>query len=395
MAKRQHPYVFIGGTSEPGGLHVHTADVALAAAHAGHPVTGVCPSVDQFSALFAGAPVRVEVVPPKAPAESPLTYWRRVLAGHRCAHAVICRGKLAEGTALDLLGIRLATRRLYTIEHRMIDDLERERPRLRLHGGAMRLLVRRTLVVSNELAESAVRDLGLPRAMVATCINWVDPDFQPVTPAQRHEAKVRLGLPADRLVIGYHGRLAPEKRLPALIEAFAQLSPPPGQKVTLVIVGEGWKRRELEELIRARQLGDRVHLTGWHPNPRAALAAFDISVLPSLSEGFPLGLLEAMATGAACLAHPMSSTLQLIESGHNGILAALDEPASFRDALQQLVHLPAEVRAALGQAAAATVARDYARERRLPAVLEALGVQTQPGAWPTWKRNLQFARERP
>lgn len=392
MTKRLAPYVFIGGTSEPGGLHVHTADVAMVAALAGHPVTVVCPSVDHFSALFAGSPVRVQAVPPKARAESTLAYWWRVLAGHRHARAVFCRGKLAENTALDLLGIRLATRRLYTIEHRMIDDLERERPRLRQHGAAMRLLARRTLVVSEELAESAVRDLGLPRSMVATCINWVDPDFKPVTPAQRRAAKVQLGLPTDRLVIGYHGRIAPEKRLPALIDAFAQLVPPAGHAPTLVMVGEGWKRRELEELIRARQLGDRVHLTGWHANPRAALAAFDISVLPSLSEGFPLGLLEAMATGAACLAHPMSSTRQLIEPGRNGMLAALDEPAAFRNALQQLVDLAAEARAALGQAATETVARDYSRERRLPAVLEALDIQPPPGAWPTWKRQLEFAR---
>ena len=392
MPERRPPYVFIGGTSEPGGLHVHTADVALAAAHAGHPVTVLCPSVDHFSALFAGSPVRVQVVPAKARGASPLAYWWRALAGHRHARAVFCRGKLAEQTALDLLGLRLATRRLYTIEHRMIDDLERERPRLRQHGGAMRVLVRRTLVVSEELAESAVRDLGLPRSMVATCLNWVDPDFQPVTPQQRDVAKGRLGLPAKGLVIGYHGRLAPEKRLPALIDAFAGLTPPPGRTLHLVIVGEGWKRRELEELIRARQLTDRVHLTGWHPHPHAALAAFDISVQPTVSEGFPLGLLEAMATGATCLAHPMSSTRQLIEPGHNGMLAALDEPASFQHALQQLVELTPEARVALGQAATETVARQYSRARRLPAVLEALDIQPPAGTWPTWKRHLEFAR---
>lgn len=392
MAKRQPPYVFIGGTSEPGGLHVHTADVALAAAHAGHPVTVVCPSVDHFSALFAGAPVGVDVVPPRSRQESPPAYWWRVLARHRRARAVFCRGKLAENTALDLLGIRLATRRLYTIEHRMIDDLERERPRLRQHGGAMRLLVRRTLVVSEELAESAVRDLGLPRAMVATCLNWVDPDFQPVAPEHRRAAKARLGLPADDVVIGYHGRLAPEKRIPSLIEAFADLTPPAGRNLQLVIVGDGWKRRELEELVRARQLNDRVHLTGWHPHPHAALAAFDISVLPSVSEGFPLGLLESMATGAACLAHPMSSTVQLIQPGRNGLLAELDEPASFRNALQQLVDLDPAARTALGQAATDTVARQYSRARRLPAVLQALDIQPPAGAWPTWKRHLEFAR---
>jgi glycosyltransferase involved in cell wall biosynthesis len=392
MKIQPHPLVFIGGTSEPGGLHVHTADVAVAAAYAGHPVTILCPSVDHFSALLAGTPVQVEVIPPRTAQQSTLRYWRQHLARHRRAHAVFCRGKLAESSIADLIGIRLATRRLYTIEHRADFPDPGAVASLRDHGRAMRWLVHRTLAVSEEITHSALHSLGLPPRGVATCLNWFDPLFQPVTPDQRRQAKLNLGLSPDHLVVGYHGRLAPEKRLPTLIDAFARLHPPAGVTLNLVLVGDGWKRRELEECIRARDLAPRTVLTGWHPDPRAALAAFDISVLPSLAEGFPLGLLEAMASGAACLAHPMSSTRQIIPSHTTGLLADLNDPASFTAALQKLVDLAPAQRLAMGEAAARITADQYARDRRLPDVLRALDLDPAAGRLPARDRTLVFAR---
>ena len=392
MKSRLHPLVFIGGTSEPGGLHVHTADVAVAAAYAGHPVTIVCPSVDHFSALLAGTPVQVEIIEPRAPAESTVRYWRKHLTRHRRAHAVFCRGKLAESSIADLIGIRLATRRLYTIEHRADLAEITAHASLRRHGQAMRWLVHRMIAVSEEVATRAVTDLGLAPRRVATCLNWFDPIFQPVTPDQRRQAKQQLGLSPDDLVVGYHGRLAPEKRLPALIEAVAQLRPPAGVTPKLVLVGDGWKRRELEQQIRARDLTHRTVLTGWHPDPRAALAAFDISVLPSLAEGFPLGLLEAMASGAACLAHPMSSTRQIITSDATGLLADLNDPTAFVAALQKLVDLAPAQRLAMGAVAARFTAEQYARDRRLPEVLRALDLDPAAGRLPARERTLVFAR---
>ena len=392
MNARHYPFVFIGGTSEPGGLHVHTADVAMAIARTGRAVTIICPSVDHFTAMFADSDVRVEVIPPQTANTHAAAYWRNALARHGNAIAVLCRGKLGESSVADLWHIRRATRRLFTIEHRALDANRPPRRLLRRHGWAMRALVRRVLVVSEEVAQHARMEFGLPRAQVATCINWYDPVFQPVSEAQRRAAKQQLGLAPDTLVVGYHGRLAPEKRVDALIDAFASLRAPAGVNVRLVLVGEGWKRRELEERIRANKLESRVLMTGWHPDPSAALAAFDISVLPSLQEGFPLGLLEAMASGAVCLAHPMSSTHSIITSGVNGRLANLEDPGSFAQALQELVDQPATLRTAWGEAAARDTAQNYSRERRLPAVLAALEVDTAAAHLPTRERNLTFTR---
>lgn len=386
------PYIFIGGTSEPGGLHVHTVDVALAVAAAGHPVTLVCPSIDYYSAMVAGTGIRVVRIEPRKSGERVFGYWRKHLAAHRGARAVFCRGQLAESSIGDLFGIRSAVRRLYTIEHRALVEPEIRRAALRRHGLAMRLLVRRLIAVSGEIAEHARRILNLPPARIATCLNWVDPTFRPVTPQQRSEAKRALGFANTDLVVGYHGRLAPEKRLPALIESMARIPAQiGGRTVCLALAGEGWKRAELQALIRQRGLATRATITGWHPDPRAAMAAFDIAVLPSLSEGFPLGLLESMATGLPCLAHPMSSTERLIATGRNGILADLSDSAHFDRALVSLLELSDTARNTLGSAAADSIQRDFSRERRLPDVLAALDVAAG-AAPPIRPRNLEFIR---
>jgi glycosyltransferase involved in cell wall biosynthesis len=392
MNRTARPLVFIGGTSEPGGLHVHTADVALAAAASGRPVTIVCPSIDHFSPMLRGSPVQVRTVPPRDLAEPPRRYWPRVLDGFRHADAALCRGKLAEGCAGDLLAIRRATRRLLTIEHREVDNPARTARDLLLHGLAMRLTVYRSIAVSEAIAESARRDLHLPRRMIACCLNWYDPDFRPPTPAERAAARTALGAPPDACVIGYHGRLAPEKRVETLIDAFAAARARTSAPLMLALIGDGWKRRELEARLRERGVADNTVITGWIPNPSRAVAALDISVLPSLGEGFPLGLLEAMATGIACLAHPMSSTTRIITPGRNGHLADLADPAAFTEALVHLIALGPDGRAALGHAAAIDTSRDFSRAARLPAVLRALGINHPPTDLPDRPRHLEFVR---
>lgn len=395
---RTAPYLFIGGTSEPGGLHVHTVDVAAAVAAAGHPVRLLCPSIDHYSAFCAPLGIPVSVIPSRPPRDPSIAYWRQHLAAFRGMRAVYCRGQLAEGPASELAGIRSMSSRLYTIEHRAMPDTERRTPAmLRLHGAAMRLLVRRCITVSDEASREARARLGLPARLVATCLNWVDPSFRPATVEQRREAKRQLGVDPDTFVIGYHGRLAPEKRVHVLIEALAALKAAERTPFSAVLVGEGWKRRELEALVAARGLSGTVRFTGWQADPSAAVRAFDCAVLPSLAEGFPLGLMESMASGSVCIAHPMSSTATLLRSGENGYLVDLQDPAVLAEALSRVLSSPPAERSRIA-AAAATIERDYSRRRRLPDVLRALDIRDADrvvASMPDIRRNLVFAKATP
>lgn len=387
-------FVFIGGTSEPGGLHVHTVDVAEALATSGHQVTIMCNSIDHFSAMIHDRRVCVEVIPERKPSDSAIRYWYKHLRNHRKAHVVLVRGKLAEGAVADLVAIRLFCRRLITMEHRSVDNPKLTPDYLRYHGRIMRWTVKRSVVVSEEIKASAINELHLQSDRIFCCLNWVDPVFSSRTPEERMRAKTQVGISPDCLVVGYHGRLAPEKRVDMLIGAFGALTPRNCESIRLVIAGEGWKRKELEKQVDTLGLRDRVLFTGWHPDPSSVIKAFDVSVLPSLAEGFPLGLMETMATGIPCIAHTMWSTMQLIEHKKNGYLANLEEPHGLVKAMEYLVGLDNSARDAMGRRASEFIQENYSRERRLPEVIKALGANCDSisGGIPTRPRNLVFVK---
>jgi glycosyltransferase involved in cell wall biosynthesis len=219
-----------------------------------------------------------------------------------------------------------------------------------------------------------MQDFHVPARKVSTCFNWVNPVFKVPTAAERDLARHALGIAPPDIVVAYLGRFAPEKRVDALLEAFADVTAGADVPVKLALFGDGWKRQTLVELTHALGLENRACFFGWASEPWRALAACDIFVLPSIVEGFPLALIEAMATGCACLAHPLPSALHLIESGTHGLLADLSVPRNFATALRSLIDCGPAERRRMGLAAATRVATDYSRARRLPKVLSALGL---------------------
>jgi len=390
-ARRGRHLVFVGGTSEPGGLHIHMADVAQACADLGLRVTIVCTSVDFFSGLISDDRVRIVRVPPleeQAPRRWLLT-WARILRTCAGGDFVFCRGRFAETRLADLAVARLLGRRVYTIEHRPWEGAWPSRLSKTMVGWLSGLLTHRSIGVSSEIVEAASREFSFPARKLALCQNWIAPSFRPPSDSERAAARAAARVPPGRLVVGYLGRLAPEKRVDALLRAFAAL--PRGLDALLLVGGDGWKRQSLVELVAALGVTDRVRFTGWTADPRAFFAACDLVVLPSLVEGFPLALMEALAAGCLCIAHPMSSTRELIEDGFNGILADLADPAHFAAVLTATLETDRQRRDAMGARAAETLASRFSRERRLPALLSALDCPIGSSALPPMRaRELSF-----
>ena len=130
-----------------------------------------------------------------------------------------------------------------------------------------------------------------------------DPAVTRVTDALRREAvRRRYGLP-ERFVL-FLGALEPRKNLVRLLEAFAALAPPVRQEFALVVAGaQGWLNHDVRERIEKLGVQDRVHLVGYvAPQDLAALYSLaTVLAYPSLSEGFGLPVLEAMACGTPVL----------------------------------------------------------------------------------------------
>jgi glycosyltransferase involved in cell wall biosynthesis len=124
---------------------------------------------------------------------------------------------------------------------------------------------------------------------------------------------------SNGFILGSIGRLSAEKGFRYLIEALSILRQR-GVDAYLVIVGEGWERSALENQIETLGLSKHVLLSGYIPNASRLLRHFDIFLLPSLTEGLPITLLEAMQAGVPIVATSVGGIPEVLDYGAAGIL---------------------------------------------------------------------------
>ena len=178
--------------------------------------------------------------------------------------------------------------------------------------------VRRTHAMtanSNSVADFYA-GVGVPRELIT-----VIPNALPTTEPRysRQEAREILGLANEHRVVGYVGRLAPQKRLHDVIWAF-QLLHQLVENARLVLIGSGPERDALSELATSFGCRDRIVFTGHREDASALMAAFDAFVLGSDFEGMSNSLMEAMSLGLPCIASDIPPNRELIIDGETGLL---------------------------------------------------------------------------
>jgi glycosyltransferase involved in cell wall biosynthesis len=179
----------------------------------------------------------------------------------------------------------------------------------------------------------------------------------------RQEARERLGLSADSLVIGAVGRLEEQKGHGYLLAALPELQQQIPDLVVL-IVGEGREEEKLKRQVQELRLASTVRFLGTRRDLPEIFRALDLFVHPSLWEGLPLALLKAMGAGLAVVATQVSGSQEAIEDGVNGCLVAPGDPEALTRAILEL-HLHPEARQRLGDAARSTVVERYSLEAML------------------------------
>ena len=167
-----------------------------------------------------------------------------------------------------------------------------------------------------------------------------------------------------RRVIGVVARLVKRKGHTVLIEAWEKIVSRAGvDGWSIEIVGEGPERPGLEREIRRRGLESTITMRGTVPAAGSVLPEFEIVVLPSLREGLPLVLIEAMAAGCAVVATSLPGCRELAGDGAARLVAPND-PDSLADALEEMIFDPAARRAVAAAGRERYRAR-YSRERML------------------------------
>lgn len=250
------------------------------------------------------------------------------------------------------LPARLAGARVIHTEHEFFTYHQSAVAR-RLIGPLLRLCSRMT-VVGPEVAEYFQGTIGIPARTIQVVSNGVDVSR---FGEDRLAARTALGLNAGDLVLGTIGRLEVEKDQRALLEAFQRLAAH-RPDARLVIAGDGQLAGALKE--QASQLGilDRTLFLGYRRDIARLLAAFDIFVLPSIREGLPVSLIEAMAASRPVVASDVGSVKDLITDDHCGFVVPPRDPAALDAALGRLA-ADASLRERLGAAGRRTAESRY------------------------------------
>ena len=151
------------------------------------------------------------------------------------------------------------------------------------------------------------------------------------------QVRKEYGFDDSSLVIGSVGRLAEVKGYKYLIKAMPSVLKEI-KNCNLLIAGEGPTRGHLELLIKRNNLNDRVRLLGYVENVDKFLTAIDLFVLPSLSEGLPISLLEAMAAGKPVIASAVGGIPEVIDDGSSGILVPAANMHALGKSIVELLH---------------------------------------------------------
>jgi len=162
--------------------------------------------------------------------------------------------------------------------------------------------------------------------------------------SDRAAIRTSLGVDRDSVVLGSIGRLTVEKGYDVLLTAFANVDAR-GRKLRLVIAGDGPCRDELTQQISRLGLSDRVKLLGERHDVPELLSGFDAFVLASRSEGQPLSVIEAMASGLPIIATTAGGIPSLVRHGVCGVLVSPNDSAALQATLTDFIDRPDEFRA--------------------------------------------------
>ncbi len=371
-----HRICFFTDSLEPSGVGVHLA--LLIEGLAAHALTLhlVCPPTDAAASLIARAQaVGATYHPLTVRAATDLADFERLIALLRRERIDLFHNQIGitwEGHFGTLAARQAGVRTVIATEHLpYVLTVQHETA----HKAMINRLVDGMITVSEAAAHSHTASGTIRPDLVCTVPNGV----APAPAVTRTAARAALGIHESTPLIGTVARLYEQKGHRYLIAAMLTVlahQPDTG----LVLIGEGPLRWELEGLARSLGVGDRVWFLGGRAEARALIPAFDVAVLPSLFEGLPLFVLEAMAAGLPVVGTQVCGTAEAIRAGETGRLVPPRDAAALGMALVELLSDPA----AAGRMGAAGLARFQAEfhstrmVERTVAVYHTVWARTRP-----------------
>ncbi len=199
------------------------------------------------------------------------------------------------------------------------------------------------VAVSNDLKQFIVSGLGIPERSIRVLHNGIDPAPFQSDSRQREKTRRDLGVSETQTIVGTVGNLYPVKGQTYLLQAAARvLKHLP--KTVFIIAGQGRLLSDLQNEAKGLGIDQHVQFLGFREDIPALLQAMDVFVLPSLSEGLSLSILEAMAAGKPVVATDVGGNREVIQEGQTGFLVPAMDANALADKLLALLGNPDLIR---------------------------------------------------
>jgi glycosyltransferase involved in cell wall biosynthesis len=219
-------------------------------------------------------------------------------------------------------------------------------PRERLYRLSVPL-TRLAIMVSRGVQDRFIATGIVPARKARLVMNGIHTDCpQHANGLEREAARRLLSLASEHLVIGCIGRLVTLKNQASALRVFARAAAS-RPDLRLVLIGDGPLRKELEALSDRLGIAGRVCMPGERSDIRELLPALDLFVMPSLTEGHSIALLEAMAAGSPIIATRVGGNAEIVTSEHSGLLVPPDDDDALLAAMLRMTD-DRELRARVG-----------------------------------------------
>ena len=182
-----------------------------------------------------------------------------------------------------------------------------------------------------------------PRKELVLVYNGLNPYQQDILP--REEARLKLieimssksgEAVQPKFIVGTIANLYPAKGIPILIETAKSFRK--DSNFVFCVIGDGPERKNLENRIADAQLENEFFLMGQIPNALELISGFDIFVLPSIKEGFPWSLLEAMTAKIPVIASNVGAVNEIIQNGINGFIVDPGQSEPIAEAIDKIIN---------------------------------------------------------
>jgi glycosyltransferase involved in cell wall biosynthesis len=226
------------------------------------------------------------------------------------------------------------------------------------------------LIAVSHATKTEMVAAGIPRNLISVIHNAIDTDeWSPrnTTAALKEELKLGQAWP----VIGYVGRIMPEKDLETWLRAAARVAEQYSE-AQFVLVGEGRNGNTLGQLQRLAtdlKIANRVHFPGYRSQLLPVYGSFDLFALSSRREGLPNSILEAMAVGLPVVTTDVAGTSELVLNGQTGYVVPQGDVDGMAHAMVTLV-ADNQLRQRMGKAGRERIEREFSFTHRLQRIEE-------------------------